>query len=138
MTKSFNIKNVCADFILKRKEINRLRKFVLSSSETVSHDQWVEEEHEKERVARGITDVLLQEIKLNAFRKVSSGSENSLVEIIARLMDTTMYRLPVDYEIEVTRAERQSIASKNCKVQQQKGSREDKSDLIIRVIFRSK
>ena len=138
MTKSSDIKNVCADFILKRKEINRLRKFVLSSSETVSHDQWVEEEHEKERVARGITDVLLQEIKLNAFRKVSSGSENSLVEIIARLMDTTMYRLPVDYEIEVTRAERQSIASKNRKVQQQKGSRGDKPDLMIRVIFRSK
>ena len=89
---------------------------MLSSSETVSHDQWVEEEHEKERVSRGITDVLLQEIKLNAFCKVSSGSENLLVEIIAQLMDTTMYRLPVDYEIEVTRAERQSIASKNCKV----------------------
>ena len=83
MTKSSDIKNVCADFILKRKEINRLRKFVLSSSEMVSHDQWVKEEHEKECVARGITDVLLQEIKLNAFRKVSSGSENSLVEIIA-------------------------------------------------------
>ena len=83
MTKSSDIKNVCADFILKRKEINRLRKFVLSSSETVSHDQWVEEEHEKERVARGITDVLLQEIKLNAFYKISNGSENSLLEIIA-------------------------------------------------------
>jgi len=34
-----------------------------------------------------------------------------------------MYRLPVEYEIEVTRAERQSIASKNHKVQQKKGSR---------------
>ena len=49
-----------------------------------------------------------------------------------------MYRLPVDYEIEVTRAERQSIASKNRKVQQQKGSRGDKPDLMICVIFRSK
>ena len=49
-----------------------------------------------------------------------------------------MYRLPVEYEIEVTRAERQSMASKNRKVQQQKGSRGDKPDLMIRVIFRSK
>ncbi|GBC35246.1 hypothetical protein GLOIN_2v1510726 [Rhizophagus irregularis DAOM 181602=DAOM 197198] len=60
------------------------------------------QEHEKERVARGITDVLLQEIKLNVFCRVS---ENSFVEIIARLIDTAMYRFPVDYEIEVTRAE---------------------------------
>ena len=49
--------------------------------------------------------MLLQEIKLNAFRKVSNSSENFLVEIIARLMDTAMYRLPVEYEIEITRAE---------------------------------
>ncbi len=82
--------------------------------------------------------MLLQEIKLNAFRKVSNSSENFLVEIIARLMDTTMYRLPVEYEIEVTRAERQSMASKNRKVQQQKGSRGDKPDLMIRVFFRNK
>ena len=72
---------------------------MLLSSEMVSHDQWVEEEHEKERVARGITDVLLQEIKLNVFCRVSNGSENSLVE--ARLIDTAMYRFLVDYEIEV-------------------------------------
>ena len=56
---------------------------MLSSSEMVSHDQWVEEEHEKECVVRGIIDVLLQEIKLNAFYKVSNSSENSFVEIIA-------------------------------------------------------
>ncbi len=74
---------MCVDFVLKRKEIYRLRKFVLSSSEMVSHDQWVEEEHEKECVVRGIIDVLLQEIKLNAFYKVSNSSENSFVEIIA-------------------------------------------------------
>ena len=77
----------------------------------------------RERVVKEITNTLLQEIKLDALRKVSSGSENFLVEIIARLMDISMYRLPVEYEIEVTRAERQSIASKNRKVRQQKGSR---------------
>ncbi|CAI2191414.1 8572_t:CDS:2, partial [Funneliformis geosporum] len=93
LSKSFEIKNLCADFVLKRKEVYQLRKFVLSSSE---------------------------KIKLNAFHKVSNGSENSLVEIIVRLMDTAIYRLSVEYEIEVIRAERQSIASKNCKVQQKK------------------
>lgn len=108
-------------FHIKRREIYRLHKFVLSSSETISHNQWVEEEHEKERVARGITDVLLQEIKLNVFCRVSNGSENSFVEIIARLIDTAMYRFPVDYEIEVTRAEWQSIASKIGKFNNKKG-----------------
>ncbi|CAG8741579.1 20850_t:CDS:1, partial [Racocetra persica] len=38
---------------------------------------------------------------------VSHGSENSLVEIIARLIDNAMHRLPVNYEIEITRAEHQ-------------------------------
>ena len=65
----------------------------------------------------------MQKIKLNAFHKVSNGSENSLVEIIARLMDTAMYHLPIEHDIEVTRAERQSVASKNHKIQQQKGLR---------------
>ncbi len=49
-----------------------------------------------------------------------------------------MYRLPVEYKIEVIRAERQNIASKNHKVQQQKGSRRDKLDLMICVFFRNK
>ena len=53
---------------------------------------------------------------MNALQRVSGGSENTLVEIIARLIDMAMYHLPVDYEVEVTRAERQSKASKNCKV----------------------
>jgi len=53
-------------------------------------------------------------------------------------MDTAMYRLPVEYKIEVIRAERQNIASKNHKVQQQKGLRGDKPDLMIRVFFHNK
>ncbi|CAG8776420.1 38068_t:CDS:2 [Gigaspora margarita] len=53
----------------------------------VIHDQWVEEEYEKE--------------------------QNSLVEIMARLIDTIMFHLPVNYEIEVTSTERQSIAKWN-------------------------
>ena len=54
------------------------------------------------------------------------------MEIIARLIDMAMHRLPVDYEVEVTRAERQSTASKNRKAQKKSGSRGNKSDLMFR------
>src|SRR2546430_12708318 len=67
----------------------------------------------------------LQEIKLNTLQRVSGGSENTLVEIIARLIDMAMYHLPVDYEVKITRAECQSKASKSRKVQQKTGSRGD-------------
>ena len=55
---------------------------MLSSRNIVTHDQWVEDNHIKECVARRITDILLQEIRLNALWRVSGGSENTLVEII--------------------------------------------------------
>ena len=111
---------------------------MLPSRDIVTHDQWIEDDHIKERVASGITDILLQEIRLNALRRVSEGSENTLVEIIAHLIDMAMYHLPVDYEVEVTRAERQSKASKNRKVQQKSGSRGDKPDLMFRAYLRQK
>ena len=60
------------------------------------------------------------------------------MEIIARLIDMTMHHLPVDYEVEVTRAERQSTASKNRKAQQKNGSRGDKPDLMFRAHLRQK
>nr|CAG8625580.1 10670_t:CDS:2 [Entrophospora candida] len=50
----------------------------------------------------------------------------------------TMYHLPVDFEIEVTRSERQSIASKNRKVMQKTGSRGDKPDIMIRAYLLQK
>ncbi|CAG8625543.1 16898_t:CDS:2, partial [Racocetra persica] len=58
------------------------------------------------------------------------GSENTLVEIIAHLIDIAI--LPVDYDVKVTRSEYQSIASKNQKVQQKKESRGNKPDLMFR------
>ncbi|RGB33381.1 hypothetical protein C1646_788831 [Rhizophagus diaphanus] len=79
-----------------------------------------------------------EEIKLNTLQRVSRGSENTLVEIIACLIDMVMYYLPVNYEVEVTRAERQSKASKNCKVQQKTGSRGDKPDLMFCAYLRQK
>ena len=136
LSKDAGVKKICNEFISKRNEVYKLRKFILSSRDIVTHDQWIEDEHIKERVASGITDILLQEIKLNALQRVSEGSENTLVEIIARLIDMAMYHLPVDYEVEVTRAERQSKASKNRKVQQKTGSRGDKPDLMFRAYLR--
>nr|CAG8610088.1 15868_t:CDS:2 [Entrophospora candida] len=138
LNKNTLIKNICADFVEKRDELHRLYKFVLSTKEAVTHSRWIEQEQDRERIARVITDVLLQEIRFNALRKISRGSENSLVEIIARLMDATMYRLPVECEIDVTRAEWQSKASKNRKVKQSIGSRGDKPDLMIRSYHRQK
>ncbi|CAG8728704.1 1176_t:CDS:2, partial [Dentiscutata heterogama] len=118
--------------------VQNSRKSVLASREIVTHDQWVEADHVRGLVANGITNALLQEIKLNALRRVSEGSENTLVEIISRLLDMTMYHLPVDFEVEVTRSERQSIASKNWKIHQKTGSRGNKPDIMIRAYLRQK
>ncbi len=63
----------------------------------ILYDQWVKEEYKKECIAKRITDVLLQEIVSNNFK-------NSLIEIIAWLIDTAMYCLSIEYEIKVTRA----------------------------------
>ncbi len=89
---------------------------MLPSRDIVTYDQWIEDDYIKECIASRITNILLQEVRLNALWRVFGGSENTLVEIIARLIDMTMYYLPVDYEVEVTRAEYQSKASKNHKV----------------------
>ena len=111
---------------------------MLPSRDIVTYDQWIEDDYIKECIASRITNILLQEVRLNALWRVFGGSENTLVEIIARLIDMTMYYLPVDYEVEVTRAERQSKASKNCKVQQKSGLRGDKPDFIFCAYFRQK
>ncbi|CAJ0831785.1 5652_t:CDS:2 [Entrophospora sp. SA101] len=108
LNKNTLIKNICADFVEKRDELHRLYKFVLSTKEAVTHSRWIEQEQDRERIARVITDVLLQEIRFNALRKISRG------------------------------AERQSKASKNRKVKQSIGSRGDKPDLMIRSYHRQK
>ena len=51
----------------------------------------------------------------NTFKKILKDSEGFLVEVVSRLMDTVMWDLPVVYDVEVTRSERQSIASKDRK-----------------------
>ena len=59
----------------------------------------------------------MQEIKLNVFQRVFERIENTLVEIIACLIDMAMYYLLVNHKVEVTRTEYQSKANKNYKVQ---------------------
>ncbi|CAG8572973.1 7108_t:CDS:2, partial [Funneliformis mosseae] len=120
LSKDVRVKKICNDFLSKRNEVHKLQKFVLLLRDIVTYDQWIEDDHIKKCVA------------------ISEESENILVEIIARLIDIVMYHLPVDYEVEVTRAERQSKASKNCKVQQKSRLRGDKPDLIFCVYLRQK
>ncbi|CAG8489861.1 17288_t:CDS:2, partial [Cetraspora pellucida] len=95
------IKNVCAEFVKKRGEASNSYKLVLSQSEKVVHDRWVEESYGRERIARNVTDILLQEVKSNALHKVLRGSEGSKVEIVSRLIDAVMWRLPLEYDVEV-------------------------------------
>ena len=77
---------------------------MLPSRDIVIHDQWIKDNHIKKRITSEIANILLQEIKLNALQRISERSENTLVEIITRLIDMTMYHLSVDYEVEVIRA----------------------------------
>ncbi|CAJ0893211.1 5819_t:CDS:2 [Entrophospora sp. SA101] len=88
------------------------------------------------QVAVNITDILLQEIKRNVLRRVSGGSENVLVDAITRLMEASLYQVPIEFDIEVTRNERQSMASKKRKTKQVIGSRGNKPDLMVRVFFK--
>ncbi|RHZ87415.1 hypothetical protein Glove_35g25 [Diversispora epigaea] len=129
-------KGACADFITKRDEIRNQYKFIISPSEVLSHGRWVERGVDRMQVAVNVTDILLQEIKRNVLRQVSGGSENALVDAITRLMEASLYQMPIEFNIEVTRNERQSMASKKRKTKQVIGSRGNKPDLMVRVFFK--
>ncbi|CAJ0649512.1 4312_t:CDS:2 [Entrophospora sp. SA101] len=79
-----------------------------------------------------------EEIRSNVLRRVSDGSENSLVETIAHLIEVSLYQLPIEHDVEVIRGERQSIASKNQKVLEEISSRGDRPDLMIRASLKRK
>src|SRR6266542_5091752 len=74
----------------------------------------------------------------NALGKILKGSEGSLVEVVSRLMDAVMWGLPIEYDVEVTRDKRQSVTSKDRKLQQSSGSKRNKPDLMIRAYLRNK
>ena len=65
------VKKICNDFLSKRNKVHKLQKFVLPSRDIVTHDQWIEDDHIKKCVTSGITDILLQEIRLNVLQRVS-------------------------------------------------------------------
>ncbi|CAG8612566.1 8300_t:CDS:2, partial [Racocetra persica] len=138
LSRDASIRRVCSEFTANRDKIRQLYRFIVMPSEVVSHNQWVEQEHDREQVVRGIADILLQKIKMNILRKVTEGSEGTLVEAVFHLIEATLYRLPIEYDVEVTRSEKQSIASKNYKAQENIGSRGEKPDLMVRAFFRQK
>ncbi|CAJ0832075.1 206_t:CDS:2, partial [Entrophospora sp. SA101] len=80
-------------------------------TQVLSHGRWVERGVDRVQVAVNITDILLQEIKRNVLRRVSGGSENVLVDAITRLMEASLYQVPIEFDIEVTRNECQSMAN---------------------------
>ncbi|CAJ0830872.1 9470_t:CDS:2, partial [Entrophospora sp. SA101] len=98
-------------------------KRLMMTSEVLTHDHWVEQEDDRKQVASDITDVLLQKLKSNVLHRVTYGSESAFVEIMAQLIEASLYKLPIEYDVEVTRSERQSMASKNHKVQENIGDR---------------
>ncbi|CAG8730413.1 10250_t:CDS:2 [Cetraspora pellucida] len=132
------IKSVCVNYVTKRNEIQTECKFVIAPSEMTRHKNWVEGEINRAQIATNITDTLLQEIKRNVLHKISKASENALVDVVACLMEASIYQMPIDLDIEVTRNDRQSDASKKRKNQQVSGSRGNKPDLMIRAFFKKK
>ncbi|CAG8843786.1 11045_t:CDS:2, partial [Racocetra persica] len=82
---------------------------------TTRHKHWVEGENDRAQIATNITDILLQETKRN-IHKIFKSSENALVDVVKRLIEASIYQMPIDFDIEVTRNERQSDASKNEKI----------------------
>ncbi|CAG8835394.1 35529_t:CDS:2 [Gigaspora margarita] len=82
----------------KRSSIRELSKNTLIRQK-VTHAYWVEQDYEREQVAKNITDDLLLKIKSNIFCRISNGSENSFVEAIAHLIKASLYWLPLEYNV---------------------------------------
>ncbi|CAG8670533.1 6098_t:CDS:2, partial [Acaulospora colombiana] len=132
------IKGVCADFAnlgIKRNEIQNQYKYIIAPSEITRHKDWIEGERKRALIAIYIIETLRQETKRNTLREISKSSENALVDIIKRLVEATVYQMPVDIDIEVTRNDCQSAASKKRKVA---GSRVNKPRLNDSRIFQTK
>src|SRR6266540_2875892 len=85
-----------------------------------------------------MTNILLQEMMSNALRKILKGSESSLIEVVSRLINAVMWDLSIEYDVEVTRGERQSVASKDRKSQQSSRSKGNRLDLMIQAYLRNK
>jgi len=86
--------------LVKQRDTYRLR-FILSSSQRITHDRWVDPDMDRQNVAAKIIkylgDLYLQK------RDVSRNSENHLVEMMAGCVDVALQDLPIDLKVEVTR-----------------------------------
>ncbi|CAJ0846405.1 1161_t:CDS:2, partial [Entrophospora sp. SA101] len=138
IVKEAPIKNLCAEFVRKKDEIQTKIKFIITPSQVVYHDHWVEPISVREGVAQGIIDFILQEIRTDIICRISGHSEGTYMEMIGRLIDVTMCDLPLEFKIDITRSEQQSVASKNRKIHQGTGSRGNKPDIMIRAFFQWK
>ncbi|CAG8598594.1 3026_t:CDS:2 [Paraglomus occultum] len=123
LKKGYLIKSACANYVMRRNEIQTQYKFVVAPSETTRHKNWVVSEIDRAQIATNITDTLLQEMKRNVLHKISKASEHALVDVVARLIEASIYQMPIGLDIEVTRNDRQSDASKKRKNRQVSGSR---------------
>ncbi|CAJ0878558.1 3510_t:CDS:2 [Entrophospora sp. SA101] len=100
---------------------------------TTRHRHWVEGENDRAQIATNITDILLQETKRNV-RKIFKASENAFVDVVERLIEASIYQMPIDFDIEVTRNKRQSDASKkrkNCQVPAGNGYQQAQKPITI-------
>jgi len=89
--------------VRKNDEIQTKIKFIITPSQVVYHDRWVETISVREGVARGIIDFILQEIRTDIICRISGHSEGTYMEMIGRLIDVTMYDLPLEFKIDITR-----------------------------------
>ncbi len=85
-----------------------------------------------------MTNILLQEMMSNALGKILKGSESFLVEIVSRLIDAVIWDLPIEYDVEVTKDKRQSVTSKDHKLQQSSELKGNRPDLMIRAYLQNK
>lgn len=60
------------------------------------------------------------------------------MEVVARLIEVATYQLPINREVEVTRNECQSVASKNRKAKLKDGVRGNRPNFIIRAFLGQK
>ncbi|CAG8710520.1 12625_t:CDS:10 [Gigaspora margarita] len=124
------------DFDLLLEEKAGIRR--LTEDVNIVHYHWVEQESDRERIVRDITECLMQLIKSNSFHRVSRGSVNLLVEVVARLIEVATYQLPINRKVEVTRNEYQSVASKNHKAKVKDGARGNRPDFMIQALLGQK
>ncbi|CAJ0650417.1 3532_t:CDS:2 [Entrophospora sp. SA101] len=118
---------------INKNEIQNRCKFIIAPSETTRHRHWVEGENDRAQIATNITDILLQETKRNV-RKIFKASENAFVDVVERLIEASIYQMPIDFDIEVTRNKRQSDASKkrkNCQVPAGNGYQQAQKPITI-------